>query len=506
MFRFIAVGVVLFLYAPALLALDASVAHSVFFSPNKPGDKLLTPYVELYWQVNPKTVHFSTNADKMIVGMLKTDIRISKEKGLISEDHFILQTSPRSTVAELATLAVLDKKAYPITGGKITVFIKLTDVNDTLNEFHYTTEFEAAVDSLVPFFSDIALLDTIIRSDVASPFVKNGKQLVPICADFLDDPKRYLSFYTELYHSDAITASRYPLIVKVRVSKKINEAFFDDFSYIDTILKAGNVEVASGFPISKLTSGNYYLNATVEDRLGILICAQNRFFQRLNTHPEKTEIVTKPIKEVFKDTGMEHVTVLNLEKTFLAKYTLSQIRAILKMLLPMCDPMQTNTVNNFLKRPDEMYMRYFVYNYFQDINGKDPEKAWKQYSEIIKTVNKKFTEAGIAGYETDRGFIYIRYGKPSDVITISGETGSLPYEIWQYNTLTQFSNKKELANALFLFYKPSQMMSEYRILHSTVPGEGVNMSWRMYLYATNNAAANSGVNMNSRAEQYFGSR
>eukprot|EP01030_Chromulinospumella_sphaerica_P034490 gene34490-biopygen17203 len=122
---------------------------------------------------------------------------------------------------------------------------------------------------------------------------------------------------------------------------------------------------------------------------------------------------------------MEQITVVDLDKSFLAKYNLSQIKAMLKMLLPVSTPMQANTINGFLKKPEEMYMRYFIHNYFQEINPKDPGKAWKEYSEKVKEVNKKFTAAGTAGYETERGFMYLRYGAPTDIITVTGETGAL---------------------------------------------------------------------------------
>jgi GWxTD domain-containing protein len=257
--------------------------------------------------------------------------------------------------------------------------------------------------------------------------------------------------------------------------------------------------------IGALLSGNYYININLQDKNGTALATRSLFFQRLNAHPEKPEVAPVSLKEVMKDTSMEKVTFLDLEKTFLAKYNVQQLRSILKMLLPVSDGMQTNTINNFLKKTDEMYMRYFIYNYFQDLNAKDPGKAWKEYSDKVVEVNKKFSANGNAGYETHRGFIYLRYGKPTDIITVTSEAGSLPYEIWQYNVLTQFGNKKKLANALFQFYKQSRNLSDYFLLHSTVTGETMNSAWRTYLFSANGASS-AGFSMNSRAEQYFSNR
>jgi GWxTD domain-containing protein len=507
MFRWIGIAVSMVFMTLRLWAIDASVAHSVFFRAKQNNQEQSKPVLSLYWQINPKSLHFVTRQpDKVIVARIKADIRVLKGEQMVAEDHFILQTNPRRTLDELASLSVLEIRNYDIEGGVLKLNVQLTDMNDTTSKFAYNSTINVPGDTPGLFYSDIQLLDTFFRSDLKTPFARDGQQMIPLCADFLDDNKRNFHYYCELYNLDKVLPAQYPLVQRARIGKKENEAFFPQYSFNDTMLNAVVPDFPKSFPIRTLVSGNYYFTLSLEDKFGTVLATRSRFFQRLNLNPEKEAVVKKEIKEIFKDTGMENVTVLNLEKTFLAKYTLPQIRAMLKMLLPMSDAMQTNTINNFLKKPDEMYMRYYIYNYFLDIDKENPERAWKQYSEQVREVNKKYTEQGRAGYETDRGFIYLRYGKPSEVVTVSGETGSLPYEIWQYNTITQFSNKKELANALFLFYKPAQMMSEYRLLHSTVSGEAVNLSWRMYLYTTNNAASNAGINTNSRAEQYIGTR
>lgn len=487
--------------------IDASANFSIFYQHSAPIHSGYTPNIEIYWQVNPAKLHFATTPQKMIVARIKTDIIIYDDKGIFKEDHFILQTPPKATVALLAELNIIELRRYSLSYGKYKMSLRLTDLNDTLSVFNYLDSTSISTDTTKPFFSHIQLLDTIIQSKANTQFNKKGTQYIPLCANFLDDHMRRLYYYVELNNLNNVPTDRYPVFSRIRISKKLTEGFSPEYTITDTISSPSDTGLHGRFYLGKLTSGNYYVTASLDDKLGYNLATQNLFFQRLNLNPDKEEVKKAPTKEIFKDSTMENITVLDLEKTFLAKYTLPQIKSMLKMLLPLSDPMQASTINNFLKKPDEMYMRYYIYNYYLALNPKDPAKAWKEYSELIMSVNKRFTESGTAGYETDRGMIYLRYGKPSDIITVSGETGSLPYEIWQYNTLTQFSNKKELPNALFLFYKPAQMMSSYRLLHSTVPGEVVNLSWRMFLYVTTNSSTSSGGNSsNSRAEQFFGSR
>ncbi len=494
----------IFLFPIATLAIDASVAATLFYRPEPHLAEKNRPYLELAWKINPKGLRFKTATDKTITARVLTKVNILVDNELFKEDEFILQTPPRKDINGLNSVTILETKRYFVKKGLVKISVQFFDFEDTTNVFTYTDTFRVPEPSPRMFLSNIQLADTFLANDTKTSFLKNNMQVIPLSSNFLDNHNRSINYYIELYNPDSIPDNKLPVYAKIRISKKENELFMPEYDRNDT-MKEPRPFIWGSIPAGALKSGNYWITASIEDKFGEIFSVQKLFFQRLNSNPYKPPVTAAtPVKDVFNDSAMEQVTVLNLEKTFLAKFTLPQIKSILKMLLPFSDGMQTNTINGFLKKPDEMYMRYFVYNYFQAINNKDPEKAWKEFSEKIKDANKKFSAQGAPGYETERGFIYLRYGPPTDIITVTGETGTLPYQIWQYNNLTQFGINKELANALFLFFKPNQMMSDYQLLHSTVPGEVMNSSWRYRLYDVKSQASSTGFNLNTRAEQYFG--
>jgi len=501
MLRSIGISFLILLFACNALAIEAIVSHAVFYLPDPSRSNRLMPSVEAYWQINPHSVHYTTTPEKTIIARIKTDVVFANEIGILRKDQFILQTIPRASINELMGQKIIDLRRYFVTPGTIKMKIKFTDLADSTHPFTFSDSFTIAATGKRPFYSDLQLLDTTIESPAQTAFKKNGRQQVPACMNFLDNNRSEIHYYTELYQVDQVSKADYPIIQKIFIAKSEDEAPFGNLIRTDTITNLQTNFISGTFPINTLSSGNWYLNVTLENNSGIIIASASQFFQRLNTNPAPIKVDSVKKAAAAVDTGLERVNVLNLSKTFVAKYTIPETHEILKMLLPVSDPLGTQTIRGFLRKPDDIYVRYFIYNHFVSINKKDPGEAWKEYAEKVRVVNKRFTEGSNLGYLTERGFIYLRYGEPTEIITVENESGTLPYEVWQYNTLVQM-NRKEIANAVFLFYKPNQDMGGYRLLHSSVAGEAQNPSWRSYLYV-NGGGGNNG---NSRAEQYMSNK
>ena len=59
-----------------------------------------------------------------------------------------------------------------------------------------------------------------------------------------------------------------------------------------------------------------------------------------------------------------------------------------------------------------MLQNYF-YRFWHDRDPFNTEQSWKNYYNIVKLVNKEFTNGIIDGHLTDRGRIYLSYGSNS---------------------------------------------------------------------------------------------
>ena len=135
-------------------------------------------------------------------------------------------------------------------------------------------------------------------------------------------------------------------------------------------------------------------------------------------------------------------------------------------------------------------MQNFFYQFWVDRNNKDPELAWNQYHQKVKSVNKEFRNLRTKGYLTDRGRVYLQYGAPNSRHKVDNASASYPYEIWHYYKLNNQSDKK------FVFINSDLATNEYRLEYSNVYGEVSNAEWHSKIKQNKSATFGDHFNNN----------
>ncbi len=120
----------------------------------------------------------------------------------------------------------------------------------------------------------------------------------------------------------------------------------------------------------------------------------------------------------------------------------------------------------------------FLFAFWANRQPNHPEAAYKQYMEVARAVDNLYSSGFGHGFETDRGYTFMKYGKPSDIVSVEDEPSAPPYEIWIYYDFPQTTQ----SNVKFLFYNPTLVGDDYRLLHSTARGEIQNPQWELELY------------------------
>lgn len=154
----------------------------------------------------------------------------------------------------------------------------------------------------------------------------------------------------------------------------------------------------------------------------------------------------------------------------------------LDMLIQTLMYKATTQEQNFmvaLENPQQK--RNFLYSFFErrlDMNpGQTVQSMWNGHLTTLKYVNQHFGAAGMQGWQTDRGRVWLTYGPPNDVERFPFESGLVPYEIWRYNRL------ESQTNVVFIFYESDRATGAYPLLHSTRYGELNNPRWQEQLRA-----------------------
>lgn len=469
--------------------INALPAYKTFYAPDGKGG--YTPYLEVYWQIDPKTVNYSLNDKGHYQAGIQTTLRIEHSGNVKDSKKYLLETTPAASIRAAHLQNIIDLNRQVVGYGKVYIELILTESAYPNKSYKYYDSLLIQRPDSAIFYSGLQLIDTAYTdTNTTSVFQKNGLMQVPLSANFLDDHRKVLHYYAELYGTKSVSTDKLPLIQDISISKKEYDYTVLKLERQDTIKQGDVIPTLGKFRADILPSGNYHLNFTLTDNAGRTLAKQTLFFQRSNINPTILKDTTADSNEVI----FEEVSIFEVSKTFVAEYSAAQLKAILKMLLPVSSENERDNINSFLKRPEETYIRYFIYNFWKSRSPLEPEKGWENFVKKVKEVNKLFGSRVKPGYETERGYMYLKYGKPDQRYVVSNEEGAVPYEVWIYN-----APGKQSSQGAFLFYNPGFMVVDYRLLHSTVRGELRNTNWRSQLYKNGSATGN----LNSRAEQTF---
>lgn len=434
-------------------ALDISITHAAFqYQNNK--------YLEVYIQVIGSTVDFIEKND-LKQAEVEFTILLKQGDEIKSFDKFSLK-SPLSK----EELDFIGLRRFRVENGEYTLEVKAIDKNNTKNIFESRNEIEVNLSTDEICMSDIRLLAIISKSnETQNPFVKNGFYLEPVLFHFLPQNIDTLGFYTELYNLDK-SNSKFKLDISIMAGFKkdiTNRKMLEQFTEVEN---SGLVPVLSKIDIKGLKSGNYHLLIDLIDERNEIVYSKYINFQRSN-----------PVEN-----AANGFASTNYKNSFAAKMPVDSLFYSLKALVPVTKAENSVGLDEVITSKNEKSGRYFLYRYWYEQNKIDPYAAYKNYMKYAIAVDKRYRSQFGYGFETDRGYTYLKYGMPSEVITRESEPTAPPYEIWFYDRIEQDDQR----NIKFIFYIPSLAHNDYILLHSNCRGERNNPTWFYELYSKRN--------------------
>ncbi len=382
---------------------------------------------------------------------------------------------------------LIDVRRFNLSPGTYSVEVALTDFLDSLNTVTMIQPVTIEDAHNAGSLSDVQLL-SVIKTDVdgMSALHKSGLYMEPVAFGYYYPSLTKMHMYTEAYGADQLDGQPYMQYTISAIGGDIPPPIV---AYKKVEKQNVTVNIYQ-IDISKLITGPYTLEAALFDGNKQLVSTRKIEFSRYS--PEADSL--------FLASG-----ALNLETSFAKKIPVDSLNYSLRAMLPILNSVQVEQMNTLLKKGNTDAKQFFIHKYWTDESGKYGGQAFTAYMKVARLVDEEFRSGFGYGFETDRGHIFLKYGKPHDIVAVEDEPSAPPYEIWFYNTFPATHQN----NVRFLFYNPSLGKNAFKLLHSTAIGEVKNEQWELELYrdAISETPAvgekEMGENVNRNARKYF---
>jgi GWxTD domain-containing protein len=410
--------------------------------------------IELYFSVNQRDLIYTGTVNNF-TGQANIEISIfDKDKGkVVFDDFFGLQSKVNDTVKGSISNKLIGQQNFTLAPGEYLIKLIGSDFNnpvkcDTQNIPIVIPVFDNSKTSL----SEIQLSTNITKStDKNSIFYKYGLEVTPNPDALFGMNLNTLSYYLEIYNLNKDFSGENKYIITTVTDTSNNLLLRNvkhEESLSDAFVETGNLKIDS------LNSNSYFLKIKLLDSLtGKYLEKVKKFFVY---NKSKTGITNQNDEKNYLLSEYKTMTLEKLEDEF--------NKSIYIRTTP------ENNEYDKLKSVDEK--RKFMFNFWKK-RSYNPNSLLNEYkTEYFKKVNEAnllYKQGFIEGWKSDRGRIYITYGKPSEIESHPNEADTKGYEIWTYESIQ--------GGAICIFAEREIGSGTYYLVHSTIRGELQDHSW-----------------------------
>lgn len=448
--------------------LKAYIDHKCFYAPS------LGNYVEIQMQFVGYTLNYKPIANDL-QAEVAVQLKITQNGNTIKSDAYLLK-SPllRDSIVD----DFYDLKRFTVPAGNYEIEVSLEDVNNSNKAMTGKLPLEVRDLSKIAGFSDIQVAEVMTPTETPSTFSKSGYDMVPRISNYYPEQTNSIPVYFEVYsHDEKQTVFGLKQTVYSTKTKQEIEAL-TRFSK----LEVNQIQpVIRNLDIQELYSGEYVLEFS-------LLSKENQELAKTTYYFERSK----------EFTGYVDVEKIVLDPAFQASITDDSVFFYMESLIPISRPAEVKNILSILKKKDTENCRKHIQAFWaQSSNGANVYESWMKYKQQVQLVQRLYKNNFMEGFETDRGRVYLQYGPPNSIISRETSPSEYPYEIWVYDKIRQFSNKR------FIFYNPDLVPNSHRLLHSDMIGELQNYRWQQALAKRNSPNRNID-DPNDGNNQHFG--
>lgn len=444
--------------------------YGIFNTPNA------KPYVETYLTITGNSVKFSptNNGYKASVNVTW---KIKKGKEIIKTTQYNLLSPLVTDTLQLPSF--IDAQRFALDNGEYT--IELAVIDNAFPEQKSTHTEKITIDfarTKKVYTSDVQALESFKKSNEKSILTKSGYDLIPYNINYYPKAQNTLKFYIEAYNIDTTLGNQAKFVYSYYIENSETNTKQIGLSAFQKQNAAKVNPLLAQFDISQLPTGNYNLVIEIRDSTSQLQAQKKWFFQRQSDAKATLETEVKNISSV--------------EEFFNLYQDADSLKSFVECLWPISGTVERERQLTQISKKDAGLMRSYLVNYWHDRSGDtlDPYKIWiSYYKEVLETLT--LLKCGKQkGYYTDRGRVYLQYGKPDQRSQYNSEPNTYPYEIWQYNRIYDRATNRFYSNKKFVFANFEIADNCYKLIHSEVKGELYDERWRFRLVNRSQQSSN----------------
>ncbi|MGE5382377.1 MAG: GWxTD domain-containing protein [Omnitrophica WOR_2 bacterium] len=439
--------------------IGAYLSHATF---NIPGQ---SPYMEVYLEIIGNTLAYKQLPNGQFQGSINVTMIIKQDSVIKDFKKYDLLSAE---VPDTSGVGVnfIDQQRFTLPNGEYNLELSIAD-NNVVKKPQVLT-YPISVDYSQSDFSisTIQLVNSYIKSSEPNMLSKSGYDLVPLVDNFYSSAKNKLIFYTEIYNPNSSLNPDEKYLLSYYIESFENRKVLSDFARIKKETSKPVIVTLNEIDISKLPTGNYNLVVSLKDKTNKEIVSGYTFFQRSNPN---------------MDSVANDYSKVDLTNSFVSKImSVDTLREFVKSLSPIATDMEKIFIDYQASNASLSTLQQYFEKFWEARDAFSPKDAWETYKVQVRKVNEAYSTQVKRGYETDMGYVYLKYGAPSTIQDVPFEAGSLdgeasiPYQIWQYYSL--FGGKER--NKKFVFVNSELGAKDYTLVHSDVKGEIQNYGWR----------------------------
>jgi GWxTD domain-containing protein len=415
---------------------------------------------EMYYSFDEDDLKYKLR-DNGLIGELYFNVSIYSNIKLESEKKWVVSHIKNPDSLKTTKLMV-GQKNFELNPGQYKVNIYAQDVNDSTSNLELNFDLIIANPSKENLFGSMSLqIAQLIEEDnnqkgVNEAFKKSGFLVMPLPSLIYLSENNNLYSYLEILSNQAGKGKdkrefnlQYSLYDSYKNLIKIKEkkVFQTNQIMIDT----------NQMLIRDVSTGTYYLKATIFAEANGRLDSQ---------YVEKKFFIIN--KNKIANPNDRFLESISYERSEFAGLNEEQVKMEIEQIKPICSFQEIEQFDKLTSLDGKKRLLYrFWLNRDTDTTTIFNEELFR-YRELVKFVDRNFSYGKTRGWQTDRGRVYLKYGKPSEreQHPFFGETRA--YESWFYS---------EIQGGVYFHFVDMSGNGRYELVHSTAQFEVQYENW-----------------------------